>query len=250
MKKQDFLNRSTIVPIDDFHGPSISSISYDAIVVSTETEKVAQEINKLREKRGVPPLAIIVVPMVPTEDLERISSTRIRNGEIDHNGRLILPQKLRSTLARPIGILKQVQDDKKTHGRIVISVGDTTTEVLLSQSIVPTLAIIDFQARRERFDWKIDLWDMLLDKRKISYFTSGPGFIDNKVMNTIRLWSKNPKKFLFVIDGEEDLLVLPAILFAPIGSIVYYGQPEKGIIQVIVTAEQKQNARKLLLQFI
>ena len=247
LKRNSFLSRSTIVPINDSYGPSITDTTYDAIVVSTETEKVAKEINLLRIKRGIPSLAIIVVPMVPAEDEKRISSTRIRNGEIDHDGKLMLPFALRKTLAKPIGkIVKKVRPLKE---KIVIFVGDTTTETLLSQNIIPTLAIIDFQARRERFDWKKDCWDMLTKNREIVYFESGPGFINKKVMGAIKNWSKQQKPTLFIIDGEEDLLVLPAILYAQIGSIVYYGQPEQGIIQVRVTKKTKQLVQKLLSQF-
>ena len=249
LKRNSFLSRSTIVPINDSYGPSITDNSYDAIVVSTETEKVAKEINLLRIKSGIPSLAIIVVPMVPAEDEKRISSTRIRNGEIDHDGRLILPQVLRSTLAKPIGVC--ISNGKKiiTPKDLVISVGDTTTEALLSQGIVPTLSIIDFQARRKAFDWKKDVWDMLIKNRDIAYFESGPGFINKKVMGAIKNWSKQQKPTLFIIDGEEDLLVLPAILYAPIGSVVYYGQPNEGIIEVIVTTEKKTLVQKLLNQF-
>ena len=251
LKKQGFLPRSSIVPIDDAYGPSTTDNTYDAIVVSEETEKVAKEINLLRIKRGISLLAIIVVSMVPAYDEKRISSTRIRNGEIDHDGRLILPKTLRSTLTKPIGTI--IPDKKPISvpesSTTIISVGDTTTETLLSQGIIPALAIIDFQARRERFDWKKDRWEMLTKNREIAYFESGPGFIQKKVMKTIKRWSDDLNSSLYIIDGEEDLLVLPAILYAPIDSLVFYGQPEQGIIEVVVTKEKKKLVQKLLSQF-
>ena len=256
LRRNNFLNRSTIVPIHDSYGPSISDSTYDAIVVSKETEKVSKKINALRLKRGVSPLTIIVILMVPAQDAKRISSTRIRNGEIDHDGKLMLPNHLRATLAKPIGVCIPNTQKISSHNQIIISVGDTTTAKFLSYGILPTLAIIDFQARRQAFDWNIEKWQELTRDRKISYFTSGPGFINKKVMRAIEQWSKNPKKSLFIIDGEEGLLVLPAILYAPLGSIVYYGQPaspaggpDKGIIEVIVTEKMKNFAKKLLSQF-
>ncbi len=61
----------------------------EAIVVSTETVHKAFEINKTRSKRKLQPLIIITVPMMRAEDGKLISSTRIREGEIDSSGNLL-----------------------------------------------------------------------------------------------------------------------------------------------------------------
>jgi len=57
--------------------------------VSQETEYMAQEINKKREKIGLEPLRIIVIDMVPAENCIPISTTRIRRGEINREGKLL-----------------------------------------------------------------------------------------------------------------------------------------------------------------
>jgi pantetheine-phosphate adenylyltransferase len=61
----------------------------EALVVSTETVQKALEINKTRSKRSLQPLIIITVPMMRAEDGKLISSTRIREGEIDYSGKLL-----------------------------------------------------------------------------------------------------------------------------------------------------------------
>ena len=63
--------------------------SLDAIVVSPETEPVARKINEIREQCGMKPLFIETIEFVLAEDLIRISSTRIRRGEIDTFGRIL-----------------------------------------------------------------------------------------------------------------------------------------------------------------
>jgi len=53
-----------------------------------------------------------------------------------------------------------------------------------------------------------------------------------------------------VIDGEEDLLTLPAILLAPLSSLVLYGQWDRGAVMVEVTEEMKNQVKKLLERFV
>lgn len=60
--------------------------SIDALITSPETVDELGEINRRRRDRGFEPLVGIVVPYVLAEDGERISSTRIVNGEIDEHG--------------------------------------------------------------------------------------------------------------------------------------------------------------------
>jgi hypothetical protein len=53
---------------------------------------------------------------------------------------------------------------------------------------------------------------------------------------------------LVEVDGEEDLLAVVTVLAAPAGSIVVYGQPNKGVVIVTVTETTKANAAKILGQ--
>jgi pantetheine-phosphate adenylyltransferase len=89
LKQNDFLERAEIIPLDDAYGVTLSQGVLDALVVSRETEYMAQEINKKREKKGLEPLEIVVIEMVPAENHVPISTTRIRRGEIDREGHLI-----------------------------------------------------------------------------------------------------------------------------------------------------------------
>jgi hypothetical protein len=49
-----------------------------------------------------------------------------------------------------------------------------------------------------------------------------------------------------MIDGEEDLLALVAVLYAPEKSLVVYGQPNEGMVVVEVTKEKKTETCKFL----
>lgn len=89
LRRHGVLDRAEVIPLRDPYGVTLSSGCVDAIVVSRETEPRAYEINEKRRARGLPPLGIVVIEMVPAEDHVPISTTRIRRREIDHEGRLL-----------------------------------------------------------------------------------------------------------------------------------------------------------------
>ncbi|MDG6900868.1 MAG: phosphopantetheine adenylyltransferase [Nitrososphaerota archaeon] len=84
--------RYLIAKLDDYYGPGITSPDVEAIVVSHETAKRVPIANEARRARGFPPLEIVTVDYVLAEDGKPISSTRIRSGEIDAEGRLLSRQ--------------------------------------------------------------------------------------------------------------------------------------------------------------
>jgi hypothetical protein len=49
------------------------------------------------------------------------------------------------------------------------------------------------------------------------------------------------------IEGEEDLLALPAIMLAPLGAVVVYGLRNKGAVVVKVSEKLKENINKKYL---
>ncbi len=55
-----------IVPLSDPYGPSVSDPDADCIVVSEETFPAALEINAIRSRRGLKPLEIYAIEMVPS----------------------------------------------------------------------------------------------------------------------------------------------------------------------------------------
>ncbi|MEM3108996.1 MAG: phosphopantetheine adenylyltransferase [Candidatus Bathyarchaeia archaeon] len=89
LKERGYLERAEIIPIDDRHGTTIEDDELEALVVSEETLKVAEQINHIRIRKGLKPLEIILVETVKAEDGKPISTSRIRKGEIDRFGKPI-----------------------------------------------------------------------------------------------------------------------------------------------------------------
>jgi len=77
-----------IVRLDDMYGPTIDE-DFDYIVVSPETHPVALKINSIRRENGLEALKIVLMDYVLADDGLPISSTRIKKGEIDENGRVL-----------------------------------------------------------------------------------------------------------------------------------------------------------------
>ena len=73
---------------NDF-GPAVFEKEVQALVVSDETKNQGNILNKLRTERNLSPVEIIVVPMTLAKDGRRISTTRIKNSEIDSDGNLL-----------------------------------------------------------------------------------------------------------------------------------------------------------------
>lgn len=85
---EDKFNKSnySIYELNDFYGPTVLTKDVQAIVTTEGTKENCIKINDLRKSKGMPQLEIIVVPLVEGQDGKVISSTRIREGEIDING--------------------------------------------------------------------------------------------------------------------------------------------------------------------
>ena len=79
-----------IAKLDDDFGPAVIQGDVDALVVSEETSKKGDILNALRKERKLDPVEIIIVPMKMASDGNRISSTRIRNSEIDSSGNILV----------------------------------------------------------------------------------------------------------------------------------------------------------------
>ena len=73
---------------NDF-GPAVLEKEVEALVVSDETNNQGNILNKLRSEKNLPPVQIITIPMFLAKDGSRISTTRIKNSEIDTEGNLL-----------------------------------------------------------------------------------------------------------------------------------------------------------------
>jgi pantetheine-phosphate adenylyltransferase len=76
------------VELHDRYGVTLDE-DFDYIVISPETYEVALQINELRKEREKKPITIVKVEHAKAADGKAISSTRIKEGEIDTHGALL-----------------------------------------------------------------------------------------------------------------------------------------------------------------
>jgi uncharacterized protein (UPF0218 family) len=132
---------------------------------------------------------------------------------------------------------------------MVIAVGDIIVNSLLKEKIDPDVKVIDHKSRRER----TNLFAKLKHVQKGPSLINNPGTIDLKTADIVKEKIKNSlykgEKSWIVITGEEDLLALPAILFAPLNSLVLYGHWQLGIVAVKVDEKIKDKVKKIIKKF-
>jgi len=75
--------------LDNDFGPAVLEKGVEALIVSDETSNQGPILNQLRAEKKLPPVKIITVPMFLAKDGTRISTTRIKNSEIDTEGNLL-----------------------------------------------------------------------------------------------------------------------------------------------------------------
>ena len=86
--KSNFENSYQISKLENDFGPAVLEKGVQALVVSGETSNQGDVLNKIRAAKNLPPVKVITVPMVLAEDGDRISTSRIKNLEIDAEGKL------------------------------------------------------------------------------------------------------------------------------------------------------------------
>jgi pantetheine-phosphate adenylyltransferase len=87
---KEFPNSSfQISKLENDFGPAVLEKEVEALIVSDETSTQGKILNQLRVEKKIPPVQIVIVPMFLAKDGVRISTTRIKNSEIDTDGNLL-----------------------------------------------------------------------------------------------------------------------------------------------------------------
>ena len=161
----------------------------------------------------------------------------------------VLPDNLRDFLKQPVG---QLVDEKELlellqNEKYIVSIGDMVTYTLLKNEIEPVFCIVDYKTRRgECSSEMIDLIKSFGNKSVI--VENPPATISDALWNVIEMAYETLEigSLRIEIEGEEDLASLAAIYMAPSDVTIIYGLPDKGVLVIKPTPENKQLVKEIL----
>jgi uncharacterized protein (UPF0218 family) len=161
-----------------------------------------------------------------------------------------VPPGLRAKLKEPFGTLIRgtFSETMNKLGTIMerekppklISVGDTVSRNLHEHGLSPQLSITDNKRMRKR------ICPVIFPAKNVVYVKNPRGTITAEAFAAVQKALESGRRVQIIVDGEEDLLALVAVLHAPENSLVVYGQPREGIVVVKVTAEKRAEAVEIL----
>ncbi len=205
------------------------------------------------------------------------------------NNDYLITDELRKELSKPQGKLTKgglygkgqillplrLLPDRDQDDTLIIAVGDEVTKAFIGQGITPDLSIVDFKTqRRQKYKSLDDLG--FEDDQKSVQVKNNPGPISRELSKAVLDFFANSlsvilersdrisnnrsyrpqsglqddeKWNVIVVDGEEDLAVLPVVLLAPLGTNVFYGQRNEGAVYIKVTEEKKKRFLEILAKF-
>lgn len=272
LDQKGLLSRASFYELNSIYGSSTKSDEFDSILVTKITRANAEKINAMRKERGHKKLAIVEEALVRGDDGEVVTSERIRSGQIDPEGNsyihafkkkkmLRMPEAMREELRKPLGqvfegteestidtakeVVKSIRLYEPT---MVVSVGDVVSLSMSQVHYHPDVKIVDLKSRRKDF-----VETHHVKGKAVWQAQNDPGTISTAAVESIKTTFehvlKTHQKQTLIIQGEEDLLALPAILLAPLGSLVLYGQWNLGVIMVEINREKKEEVKRLLGRF-
>ena len=124
---------------------------------------------------------------------------------------LLIDGPLEKTMKR----LKELIENEKPS--TVISVGDVVSRNMIEHSISLNVLIVDNKVMRK------PIQPITVDTDQTLYAKNPPGAITDEAWAAIRSAIEQKGQTRVMIDGEEDLLTLVAVLSAPADAFVVYG---------------------------
>ena len=158
---------------------------------------------------------------------------------------LDLPKALRQDLKEPLGPLYTDADELLAAAtEPVVAVGDIVTYHLLQADDTPAVALVDERTKRTDVDEEIREAVGGFDHRYT--VDNPPATLTEGLLDALLASLDESGTTLIVVDGEEDLAALPAVLAVPDSASVVYGQPDEGMVLVTADDASKARARQLI----
>jgi hypothetical protein len=158
---------------------------------------------------------------------------------------LTLPEKYRKIFQEPFGELHRNIDEiiPIISGSTLYAVGDVVTHNLQKKGITPAVAVVD------GFTMRLPCKRLPEFQGECIRVKNPAGTITDDLIRVLNHAILHPPSTV-IVDGEEDLAVIPLVIAAPVGAIVLYGQPHQGVVLRRINQEAKETALQFLAHFI
>ena len=162
-----------------------------------------------------------------------------------------LSEELRSALKKPFGKLyrgngleciEMVAEDLDLFSSRVIAVGDVVTHYILLFGLMPHLVIVDDRTKRGEISSELKTGKGDFIEVEVE---NPAGVITEELDLAIKDAIEGDDPIRLWVDGEEDLAMLPVIKYAPLSSIVLYGQPNEGVVAVLLDERIKRKVGEI-----
>jgi len=261
--------KAEIEIIHDVYGSTLSEQSpIQALVVTAETLSGAEKINQARQQLHLPTFPIISCALVKDDAGKDLHSERIRGGEVSRDGQsylqifqqpIVLTDQQKGQLRQPQGQIVD-QPTVELNRTLIILVGDSTIEKFLDNNWQFDIGIFDKYIQRQP---ATGITQSLTPNVTV---TNPAGTIQPELAQAISVAIQPPRHtelvsassnhtsppllenqpYYVYVDGEEDLAAIPTVLLEPLNSLVYYGQPNEGLVEIKITELTKQSIVKIL----
>jgi pantetheine-phosphate adenylyltransferase len=243
-----------VITLDDPFGPTLENSNVESLACTTETVHGANKINEVREKLRLSKLPVYIHNLqLDQEKLGPINSNRIRSGEINRSGlvynkvfdkNLKINQKQKEFFANPQGEIvtfEELEQNSIEARTLVTVVGDSTLNAFIEHGLDFDLGVFDKKVMRQE-----KLLPQIKSIKTDKTVDNQAGIISSELANVLNQWKKDQDFKYLYINGEEDLAAVALVLVLPLNSIIFYGQPNIGIVGMVVTEKLKDEFYQVL----
>lgn len=156
-----------------------------------------------------------------------------------------LPEGMRTELKDPLGpVYTDAERLLADASGPVVAVGDIVTYHLLGAGHTPAVALVDGKTERERVEREVLEATEGFDHRLEA--ANPPATLTDELIAALREALDRTGTVVVTVTGEEDLAALAAVVAAPDGTAVVYGQPGEGMVLATVNGELRAECRRLV----
>lgn len=126
----------------------------------------------------------------------------------------------------------------------IISIGDIVSRNILEKGFPLNIFIVDNKSMRKLIE------PINVSVSKVLHLMNPAGIISKDSWRIIEEAINSDGLVKVLVEGEDDLLTIVAVLLAPVNSMVVYGQPNEGIVVINITEEIKKEMREIIKKMI